>query len=1019
MAEHRDLGMNHGSVQGKGLSFVAIVFLILSCWRSSFAQSSIDQELIKKLELVLARIPESDSQRIPVTLRLADLLSEQARQASQREIEQFGGMGEESARLRRKALSHYQAVVNKISDPTGQAKVLIQMGYLWELEKESEPALKAFFRVTELPVEAVTKAEAWLSMGENYYRRGRWLEATKAYDMSLSLGSERVGYVQFRKAWSLFQQGQVEGALQALDLIWQEPQKFLSPQGVKSKVAGALDRDFAKEIARDQVIMLAKGPGLTADRITQLRQFWAVTGQSFEILKTLAYELERTGRAQEEFFVWKEVESHTPQLSDRLLAKGQLAALSLREFKTADFKFYAEAFGALKTEADPQCVSAECQDVYKRWKALVSAEYQKNKTHPTSSLAEVLRMVVDIFPSDLSLRETYAVVLSALGQYDLAATTYRSLAELKTGNADERERLWLLALEASDQALENSKEDQALKERARELRSAYLKASPLRKAVFSVTFKNLKEDYDRADWNRFLPQVREFLGQKEAPVQLRVMAAHLLLDAWAQAQVKPLQIAEEAQHLAQILPEYKNEFLPIAYRAWLNEMSAGSLGPKEAMGYLDMILADPQLSNELRKTSLKNKILVTYKAQQFSECQSSLEQYLALPALAQDEKKWANTWLTDVSEWLLDFKTAYRAWSEVGQADISSELRASVLAWALGNKDVSLSHLKRAYTMAEGEMKENLFFEILAEEKNPQQWVQKEMAWLKSKPSLYHQAIFYLSHSDAKAFKTLRPKQITVAAPTDLYGLILWKMDFYENLISLKKQMKSLKPLTEAKNQTQLKQFIAARVQGITQGEKLAKEALSGGDPAARWLILQTLAVENKKLYEELMSLPLPAGLDEQAQQEYMLTLSHLAKPYLAKATEYDSAASKLLPTLDSFSAYQAALKREPKFLSAFHMEWALLMESLPTDHPLSLALNESLKDSLPAVQDTSKPARVQTDTHLSGVIRVVAQGNQGFSKEEFKRFVDEQREQGHKKLADFLQAKWESLEDNQEVKNE
>ncbi|MCX7675722.1 MAG: hypothetical protein N2Z70_07830, partial [Bdellovibrionaceae bacterium] len=83
------------------------------------------------------------------------------------------------------------------------------------------------------------------------------------------------------------------------------------------------------------------------------------------------------------------------------------------------------------------------------------------------------------------------------------------------------------------------------------------------------------------------------------------------------------------------------------------------------------------------------------------------------------------------------------------------------------------------------------------------------------------------------------------------------------------------------------------------------------------------------------------------------------------------------------------------------------------------LALNESLKDSLPAVQDTSKPARVQTDTHLSGVIRVVAQGNQGFSKEEFKRFVDEQREQGHKKLADFLQAKWESLEDNQEVKNE
>ncbi|MFP5519407.1 MAG: hypothetical protein ACLGGX_05850, partial [Bdellovibrionia bacterium] len=105
---------------------------ILLVATSAQSQAENRDYLIEKLQKVYMSLAPADSSKLPVTLRLADLLAERARVQSMEELNNGCVQCVAGKADREKALSLYAEVIEKVP-AANQSKVFLQMGHLYEL----------------------------------------------------------------------------------------------------------------------------------------------------------------------------------------------------------------------------------------------------------------------------------------------------------------------------------------------------------------------------------------------------------------------------------------------------------------------------------------------------------------------------------------------------------------------------------------------------------------------------------------------------------------------------------------------------------------------------------------------------------------------------------------------------------------------------------------------------------------------------------------------------------------------
>jgi hypothetical protein len=87
-------------------------------------------------------------------------------------------------------------------------------------------------------------------------------------------------------------------------------------------------------------------------------------------------------------------------------------------------------------------------------------------------------------------------------------------------------------------------------------------------------------------------------------------------------------------------------------------------------------------------------------------------------------------------------------------------------------------------------------------------------------------------------------------------------------------------------NQKKLAQSLKARVAMLNDIEKAGARAVNSGDWTSQLVILDLLAKESGRFYEEVLSLPIPQGLSGEDEQQYLSLLSQQAAPHQIRSQD-------------------------------------------------------------------------------------------------------------------------------------
>ena len=90
-----------------------------------------------------------------------------------------------------------------------------------------------------------------------------------------------------------------------------------------------------------------------------------------------------------------------------------------------------------------------------------------------------------------------------------------------------------------------------------------------------------------------------------------------------------------------------------------------------------------------------------------------------------------------------------------------------------------------------------------------------------------------------------------------------------------------------------LQKALANRVRALNDADVFANKAIKSQDPWLQALALQTVAVENRRLKEEILGLPLPKNLKANEQRRYQTLINQQVAPFEIKAIKIDQKLAK------------------------------------------------------------------------------------------------------------------------------
>ncbi|UOF02720.1 tetratricopeptide repeat protein [Bdellovibrio reynosensis] len=936
----------------------------LSLGVAAHAQTSTNSTqdlLIQKLTQVQLGLAPADPARGAVLLRLADLHAERARQLSMKELNDGCTVCKAGDKDREKALGYYTEALTKVA-PATMAKIHLQMGHLYELQGRNELAEKSYQAMLSSSSSPLEMAEANLSLAEMAFRKNDFSKAQGLYGKVLATeGASSQGLAAYRNAWCSFRMGDMEASITQLQGILKNPKL----QSRMASARGVADAQFLEEVSRDMATFMAARGLKDGDAET----LFALTPEQFKMqqITILAREAVRLGQKEPALKAWDFVYQKQSDPKARLEAQVRMAQLN---FDLKNTSAAAKSFQiALNLWGGTDCTLASCEESAKGLRQFVVGWNRLENGKPSAELLTAYDEYFKVFSEDEDMYVWGAQAAAVANQYAqaaqwtalankviLAKCTAETDAAQKKAQAEKLEKNLLLGIENAEKS-----KDEALLVAAQD---DYLAKSVSKAKAFDVQYQRTYAIYQKGDYATSAEQLKMLALDPKGTRAIQIQAAELSLDALAILK-DDARIQQWAAEFAGKFAEKKADFQNVQQKSILTQSAKlAEAQPDQALTVLAGFVP-AAASAEDRIIYLKNKILLNEKVNKITEARVAVEDLLREPSLTSDEREFAlgrKVWFAELE---LDFATALKAAEQMKFSTLSQEERMLKLALysELADKDPKNYYSQYLKNSKDDEKKALIATQLVRLSKAPVKDLEASKSYYKNNMGLYARAALdvYATTNDIKFLERVAKEKGD--SKQDAFVMIE-KILVLNELKSMSAQVAA--HTVDTKNQNTIAAGLKARVKMLDKLDVLANRAIASGDWSSQLLALDVVAKENLRFYNEVLSLPMPAGLTPEQEGEYLTILSQQVAPNQNTATMAESKVKEFWGQKTALDSYKTFAHQNFQWAKFTNAEVEALAAVAPEDQKASwAALAADIRNADLATQKPSLAELEKARTNL------------------------------------------------------
>lgn len=971
--------------------------------------------LIQKLTQVYATLAPADSARTALTLRLADLHAERARQDAMAELQNGCTVCNAGKEDRQKALRYYQEVLPKLNDQQ-VAKVLPQVGHLYQMTGQEKLAVEAYERVIREGKQPEAIAEAHLALAELAFKKRDYSQAKPNYLKVLAIPqASSKGLAAYRVAWSDFNQGNLDAAIEGLKKVLTTPE--LSSRSATGGVV-QVDKQFQEEVSRDLATFLARRSVSTED--AKLLYDLSPDTAKLPNLIYLAGEVERLGQVKAAVDLWRF--SQERQSKPRAKVEGHLRIaqleMELKNSKAAgqEFDLAMNLWGGAIGQAEDD----QAKEMKARLRKLVLDWNRQEKKAPSDELAAAYRVYLKTFPqeADMTLwsaqvsreRKEYA---DAVSLYNKGAELYSQLAKV-SAKPDEKK----VATEGLENSLLGAIETAEISKDSTLLMSAYdsyLALSLDKKREIEVLYQKANISYQKQDYAVAAEKMREiaYLTSAKSPdaLKIRMQAADLALDSLVILKDDE-KIEKWAKDFAGLFPKEASDYAKVARKSVLTQAAAlasvteSSAAPDFERAW--QVLARFELATSTPEDKIayfKNRLVLAEKTKRFAEARDSAEQLIKLPGVTAEDRQFALSRKAWLAELILDFDSALLATEQIqATKDVPEDQRLLKLAMYadLANRDTKPYLAKYLGVSRDEDRTITIASQLVRESKEPLKELEKQRVTLLKKPEVYARLALEiaakLGNSDVAKAALAQKGVVGTEA-----GRLLARMVILDEAQGIKSKFSA--HVVDGSNQKKLAQTLKARIAMIEALEKIASRAVESGDWTAQLSTLDLLGKESERFYSEILSLPVPAGLSAEDEQQYLALLSQQAAPYQIKSQDVKKKVEEFWSNKSAVAALEASLVSSTGALRALVVKEVGLLAAIAP---------EAIKPQLDALA-----ARPEANAEIQPNLAEIEKARQAvrespLSVERLNALLQLERQAGRVSMVSYLEGRIQTVGSNE-----
>jgi tetratricopeptide (TPR) repeat protein len=991
------------------LSFGLSMLVAVSHVQAQSVDAKTRDVLIQKLTQVYVNLAPSDTSKVSVTLRLADLLAERARIDAMNELASGCVTCTAGREDRLKALSYYREVLDQVPEAS-IGKVLTQMGHLYEMVGNEKEAVATYEKILKDPKTPEVRAEAHLSLAEVYFRRRDHARARPHFAKVLDIpqaGSK--GLAAYRMAWCDFNDGKLETAIDGLVGILRSS-SLLS----RSSSSGVIqvDRQFHEEVSRDLATFLARRP--MSQKEAELVFELSPESARINNIVYLANEAERLGQVTAAINFWRFAQERQAKPQARVEGHIRLAQLQmeqkLREAAVRDFEMALGLWPQLGN-----CGEADCHEMKARLRKFVVDWNRIEKKSPSEELLAAYRTYLKVFPTEADMNIWAGQVAADVKNYAVSLELYllgaRLTKEELVKNSGDKEAIDRLeaGLLGAIEAAELSKEPRLL----HAAYDSYLGMSRNRAKFLEVQYQKARLFYDAGEYGPAAEALRSVaLANEKGGLDVKKQAADLSLDALVL--LKDDQRLEAwAADYAGIFTKDAREFSTIARKSVLTQAvaqaEAGEAGMRQAWATLSRF--DVGAASAEEKTAFhKNKLILAEKMKKFPEAREAVEALLRQPGLSSEDTRYALSRKAWLAELVLDFDTALAATEKISGGDLIGGQKWLKLAMyaELAAKDPKPFYSQFLKDSKDDEKNAAIAAQMVRESKEPLKEIEKNMSLLVKKPELLGD-LYLETYGRALTGQIAVGQQTSgdiakraVALPSvskTAAGKVLARVLALQDYGRLKTRIEAHQ--LETQTQRKMAATLKARVAMLDEIEKLAAKAIDSADWTTQLVTLDLLAKQNERFYQEVLALPVPEGLSDEDEQQYLMLLSQQAAPHQIRANDVSQKVTEFWMNEKALGQLDDSMKVETGVRRALLLtEVKFLVETAPEGNKTRLAALAALPE-----RSAETPALVV----IEGARQAVRENP--LSRERIEKLLVLEKQMGRAPMVAYLEGRLATLE--------
>jgi hypothetical protein len=897
-----------------------ILFSLLLLSQSLFAvqmDESAHDMVIQRLEMGLSNMEKNEPERIGILLRLADLLADRSRLKAMNEVERHCNDQKTEActgakQDRTKAIALYNEALPS-AEKDRQGPVILQIAHLHSMNEQSAKSIELYNNVLKAKKGKYASdviGVAHASLGEILFRKSDFKAAAKHFEAARRENIKNRGLVEYRLAWCQLNLGDSRKAIRTLTNLLEKPE-LMATQTTEGKT---VDASFVQDVSKDLARFLSREK-VGVQEITLLRSLSPEKTRK-DNLYVLATESDRLGKKQEALQVWSAyVDEPTVDSNEKLEVQIRVAKLhydmNKKEQTAQSFEKAMHMWRSSPCKGDEEL----CTELKTRSRQLVTAWNKAEKQEPTQNLFRSYIAYTEAFRDDVEMLHWGAVIGREIGKHQQSAIMFHEAAYLASQqlkqkpNDKQLSNIFEGSLLGEIEMAEASKDKKA-QEAAYNF---YLQLNPNGKEAFRVRYQRAQVF---SSTNRHQEAFSEFHYLASNPTKehrdLRLKSADLALDSLvALKDDKNLQV--RSLEYARFFPERKAEYLKISRKATLTivatQLKAGKSSDRSAykasLAALDKMTLDGADEQE-RIKYYKNRLVIAQKALALDAVKDSAQQLMKIKGLSSADREWALEQKVWVAELQLNFSEAYRISQQMKHLSLSKadrELRLALLAELSGQS--ARAHHEKFLKLTDNARAANLVrITLIKDSRQPWNEFDKHFSRLKQTPDLLAGIALetYARKQDTKrAEKILKTSAIAQypAGATLARHLDMKKFNEFDAQI----RQHQILGYSDKAMQKSLKE----RLRLINTSERMAQNAISRRDWTLQALALNQMARENRRLYTDIMKLPIPSKLNAADKKRYQDLLKTQSEPYLARAEKIESQRQDMWSDSTSMRNLQAA----------------------------------------------------------------------------------------------------------------